>query len=341
MSKPPFDQQTATELAVAPTSQPPRLLDRVRSALRVRHYSRRTEEAYVAWIRRYILFHGKRHPVEMGGEEVTAFLSNLATEGSVAASTQNQALAALLFLYRQVLEVELPWLNAVVRAKKPRRLPTVLDLSETRQLLARMDGITGLVARLMYGTGLRLNEALQLRVKDLEFGRRELIVREGKGAKDRVTMLPESLILLLRDQLERAKLLFELDRSRNTTGITMQPLASAGRAQPRADLSWGSFWVFPASHPSTDPRSGSVYRPHLHEQVLQRALKTAAREAGIVKPVSSHCLRHSFATHMLMSGYDIRAVQELLGHADVSTTMIYTHVLNRGGRAIRSPVDSM
>lgn len=337
----PLNQQTTPELAAAPIAQPPRLLDRVRLALRVRHYSPRTEEAYTAWIRRYILFHGKRHPVEMGGDEVTAFLSNLATQGSVAASTQNQALAALLFLYRQVLEVELPWLNTVVRAKKPRRLPTVLDVSETRQLLARMDGITGLVARLMYGTGLRLNEALQLRVMDLEFGRRELIVREGKGAKDRVTMLPESLIPLLRDQLERARLLFELDRSRNTPGTTMQPAASAGRTQPRADLSWGSFWVFPASHPSADPRSGSVYRPHLHEQVLQRALKTAAREAGIVKPVSSHCLRHSFATHMLMSGHDIRTVQELLGHADVSTTMIYTHVLNRGGRGIRSPVDSM
>lgn len=321
----------------AGSSSQPRLLDRVRLALRVRHYSLRTEEAYLAWIKRYILFHGKRHPLEMGAEEVTAFLSALATRGAVAASTQNQALAAILFLYRDVLEIDLPWLDQVVRAKKPARLPTVLDVAEARHLLGRMDGVPGLMARLMYGTGLRLSETLQLRVKDLEFGRRELIVREGKGAKDRVTMLPESLIPALREQLDRAKVLFETDRAQNAPGVMLP--SALERKYPRAGQSWGWFWVFPASQHSTDPRSGIVRRHHVFEQVLQRALKTAAREAGIAKPVSSHCLRHSFATHLLGSGYDIRTVQELLGHSDVSTTMIYTHVLNRGGRGVRSPLD--
>jgi integron integrase len=318
----------------------PRLLDRVRNALRVRHYSLRTEEAYVAWIRRYIVFHGKRHPSELGAEELTAFLSDLAVRGSVSASTQNQALAALLFLYRQVLGFEdLPWLDGVVRAKKPERLPTVLNRAEAQALLARMDGVAGLIARLMYGTGLRLMEALRLRVKDLEFARAEVTVREGKGGKDRVTMLPQTLAAPLREYLDRNRLLFDADRNAGVPGVMMP--GALDRKYPRAGQEWGWFWVFPAAQPSRDPRSGTVRRHHLHEDVLQRALKSAARAAGIAKPVSSHCLRHSFATHLLESGYDIRTVQELLGHADVSTTMIYTHVLNRGGRGVRSPLDGI
>ena len=334
--------QTSVSVAdgtVVPTP-PLKLLDQVRNALRVRHYSYRTEESYLGWIRRYILFHGKRHPREMSAAEVTAFLSSLAVDGQVSASTQNQALAAILFLYKQVLEVDLPRLDEVVRAKRPVRLPVVLNPEEMRRLLAQMDGVAALMARLMYGTGLRLMECLRLRIKDVDFRRLEVLVREGKGGKDRITMLPESLAPALQLHLDQqVRVLFDADRASQTAGVMLPD--ALDRKYPNAPTTWGWFWMFPATRPSIDPRSGLVRRHHIHEQVLQRALKTAAKDCRIVRPVSSHCLRHSFATHLLAVGYDIRTIQELLGHADVSTTMIYTHVLNRGGKGVRSPLDSM
>lgn len=333
-ASPPSAEQATSGAAII---APPKLLDQVRNALRVRHYSYRTEESYLAWIKRYILFHGKRHPREMSAAEVTEFLSSLAVEGNVSASTQNQALAAILFLYKQVLEVELPWLDQVVRAKRPIRLPVVLNPDEVRQLLARMDGVAGLMARLMYGTGLRLMECLRLRVKDVDFKRLEVLVREGKGGKDRITMLPESLVQPLQFHLQQVRVLFDADRAERATGVMLPD--ALNRKYPNAGATWGWFWMFPASRSSNDPRTGTHRRHHVHEQVLQRALKSAARDCRIVRPVSSHCPRHSFATHLLASGYDIRTIQELLGHSDVSTTMICTHVLNRGGRGVRSPLD--
>ena len=315
----------------------PRLLDAVRDAIRTRHYSLRTERAYVLWIRRYVAFHRRRHPRDLGAEEVTSFLSSLANVGNVAAATQNQALAALLFLYRDVLGVELPWLDSVVRAKKPRRLPTVLTQSEVRRLLDTIEGLHGLMARLMYGTGMRISECLALRVKDLELTRREIVVREGKGGRDRVTMLPAALVDPLRAQLRAARAVYEEDRAANVPGVEL-PYAYA-RKNAYAGRSWGWHWVFPQGHLSIDPRSGIRRRHHWYEQTLSRAITVGARAAGIDKPVSSHTLRHSFATHLMEAGYDIRTVQELLGHKDVSTTMIYTHVLNRGGRGVVSPLD--
>jgi integron integrase len=315
----------------------PSLLDAVRDAIRIRHYSLRTERAYVLWIRRYVAFHRRRHPGELGAEHVTSFLSSLANVGNVAAATQNQALAALLFLYRDVLGVELPWLDNVVRAKKPRRLPTVLTQSEVRRLLDTIEGLHGLMARLMYGTGMRISECLALRVKDLDLTRREIVVREGKGGRDRVTMLPAALVDPLRAQLRAARAVYEGDRDENVPGVEL-PYAYA-RKNPFAGRSWGWHWVFPQGHLSIDPRSGIRRRHHWYEQTLSRAITVAARASGIVKPVTSHTLRHSFATHLMEAGYDIRTVQELLGHKDVSTTMIYTHVLNRGGRGVVSPLD--
>jgi site-specific recombinase XerD len=279
-----------------PTPQQPRLLERVRAALRARHFSRRTEESYVGWIRRYIVFHGKRHPVEMGAPEVTRFLTSLAVDGHVAASTQNQALSALLFLYREVLEVELPWLEGVVRARRPTRLPVVLTREEVRAVLERLEGAPRLMACLLYGAGLRVLECCRLRVQDVDFGTNQLIVRGGKGDKDRVT--------------------------------------NAGRE-------WVWQWVFPATRLYRDRITGQLRRHHLHESVLQRAVKQAVRRAVLAKRASPHTLRHSFATHLLEDGHDIRTVQELLGHRDVNTTMIYTHVLNRGPAAVRSPADRM
>jgi integron integrase len=311
----------------------------VRNAIRLKHYSLRTERTYVGWIRRFILFHGKRHPLEMGAAEVTAFLSHLAVEGKVASSTQNQALAALLFLYRRVLEVELPWLDGVQRAKASQRLPVVLTEDEIARLFAHLDGVPGLMARLTYGAGLRLMECVRLRIKDIDFGRGELVIRQGKGDKDRVTMLPSTLAAPLRELLQRNRDLYAADRAANLPGVEM-PFALE-RKYPNAATSWPWFWVFPARDLSTDPRSGVRRRHHVFEQVLQRAIKQAARAAGIHKPATTHSLRHSFATHLLQAGYDIRTVQELLGHADVSTTMIYTHVLNRGGRGVLSPLDGM
>lgn len=317
--------------------QAPKLLDRLRAEIRLRHYSIRTEEAYVDWARRFILFHRKRHPKEMGADEVAAFLSYLASERNVSASTQNQAKSALLFLYKQVLGIELPWLDEVVSAKAPRRLPVVLTQTEVRRLLNATSGTAGLIIALLYGTGMRLMEGLRLRVKDIEFTRREIIVREGKGDKDRVTVLPENLILPLQAHLQKAKALHERDLAEGFGEVYM-PHALAAK-YPKAAKSWAWQYVFPSPVRSVDPRSGTERRHHIHEHSVQRAVREAAKLADIHKPVSPHVLRHSFATHLLQAGYDIRTVQELLGHRDVSTTMIYTHVLNRGGRGVVSPLD--
>lgn len=328
------------EQQVKPDSaaEAPRLLDRVRDRLRLKHYSLRTETAYLGWIRRYILFHGKRHPADMGKAEAEAFLSSLAVERNVSASTQSQALSALLFLYREVLELELPWLDDVTRAKKPVRLPTVLTRAETLALLEKIENAElHLIVSLLYGSGLRLLEGLRLRVKDVELARKEIVVREGKGGKDRVTMIPLQLVEPLRAQMARTKAVHESDLARGK-GEVWLPDALAVK-YPNAARALGWQYVFPAAGFSTDPRSGAVRRHHVDEKRVQRAVKQAALRAGIVKPVSPHTLRHSFATHLLEGGYDIRTVQELLGHADVSTTMIYTHVLNKGGRGVTSPLD--
>ena len=332
------DMPTAPGCARAlPGAPPKKLLDQVRDAIRVRHYSYKTEESYLGWVRRYILFHGKRHPRELGSAEVTAFLSDLATRGQVAASTQNQALAALLFLYRHVLELDLPWLNEVVRAKRPQRLPTVLTQEEVRRVLALVDGVPGLMLKLQYGTGMRLMECLRLRIKDLAFARREIVIRDGKGGKDRVTMLPQTLEAALQQHLARVQALHAGDRAAGVAGVWL-PDALA-RKYPNASTQFAWFWLFPSTRLALDPRSGVVRRHHVFEQVPQRALKQAAVTAGVLRPVSSHCLRHSFATYLLENGYDIRTVQELPRHSDVSTTTMYTHVLNRGGRGVRGPMD--
>ncbi|SIR37256.1 integron integrase [Aromatoleum tolulyticum] len=302
------------------------------------HYSLRTEQAYVGWIKRYIIHHGRRHPKDMGKREVEAFLTSLAVERDVSAATQGQALSAILFLYREVLEEPLPWLDEVTRAKRPARLPSVMSREEVQRLIAAVDDpLLGLIVSLLYGTGMRLLEGLRLRVKDVDFGRGEIVVREGKGDKDRVTMLPGSLIERLRAQVSVVRALHaaELKAGR---GDVWLPQALATK-YPAAATSLGWQYVFPAAGLSVDPRSGAVRRHHVDEKRVQRAVKAAAARAGIVKPVSPHTLRHSFATHVLEAGYDIRTVQELLGHAEVSTTMIYTHVLNRGGRGVRSPLD--
>ena len=325
--------------AQADPPAPRRLLDQLRDTIRARHYSIRTEAAYVDWARRYIRFHGRRHPRDMGAAEVGAFLTHLAAERNVGASTQAQARSALLFLYAQVLGVDLPWLDEVVSVRVSRRLPVVLTPSEVRALLHELDGAVHLVAALLYGTGMRLLEGLRLRVKDVEFERREILVRDGKGRKDRVTVLPENLLLPLRGQLEHARRLHDADL-RAGRGAVWLPDA-LGAKYPGAGRAWGWQWVFPSPALSVDPRSGETRRHHLFEQSVQRAVAGAARRAGIVKPCSPHVLRHSFATHLLQAGYDIRTVQELLGHSDVKTTMIYTHVLNRGGRGIRSPLDAI
>jgi integron integrase len=303
----------------------------------MRHYSLRTERTYSHWVRRFVLFHGMRHPRDMGASEVTAFLTALATERHVAASTQNQALSAILFLYKQVLGVELPWLDDVQRAKKPRRLPTVLTQAEVRALLAHIEGVHGLMARLLYGTGMRLMEAVRLRVQDLDLERREVIVRHAKGGRDRVTVLPEALVSPLREHLLRTQEWFKADRNDDLCGVEL-PYALE-RKKPRAGKLWAWQWVFPARELSVDPRSGLRRRHHIHEQGLQRAISRASAMARVEKSVSTHTLRHSFATHLMEAGYDIRTVQELLGHKDVSTTMIYTHVLNRSGRGVVSPLD--
>jgi len=314
------------------------LLDQVHDTIRRKYYSRRTEEAYVHWIKRFIYFTGKRHPATLGEPEVTAFLSYLAVKLHVAAATQNQALSALLFLYKEVLGQELGWLDGVQRATRPPRLPTVLTRDEVERVLASMVGTRWLLASLLYGAGLRVIECLRLRVKDVDLSYRQILVRDGKGEKDRVTMLPAKLIEPLRAHLERVRLLHARDL-REGYGEVHLPYALA-RKYPRAGKEWCWQYVFPSKNRSADPDDGVIRRHHLDESVPQRAVKGAAGMAGINKHVNCHTLRHSFATHLLEAGYDIRTVQELLGHSDVSTTMIYTHVLNRGGRGVTSPLDS-
>jgi integron integrase len=323
--------------------RPPRLLEQVRAKLRLLHYAIRTEEAYVDWIRRFIFFHGKRHPREMGAVEVEAFLTHLAVDGHVAASTQNQALAALLFLYQKVLEIELPLIDAV-RAKRPKRLPVVLSADEIRTVLGGMKGTPRLMAELMYGSGLRLLETCRLRVKDIDFERGQIVVREGKGDKDRVVPLPKRIEPALTEQIERVKEIHSAD-VKNGHGRVWLPTALREK-YPRADRALGWQYCFPSTRLSVDPRGekiadGQLRRHHVHENVPQKALRRAVLAAGIAKPASCHSLRHSFATHLLEAGADIRTVQELLGHQDVSTTMIYTHVLQRGACGVVSPLDRL
>lgn len=326
--------------SVSASGAQPRLLDRVRIAIRARHYSLRTEEAYVGWIRRFIFFHGKRHPSEMGQTEINAFLSSLAVKDKVSSSTQNQALSALLFLYREVLEREDPDLEGVIRADRPARLPTVLTRAEVRSVLRRLDGIPRLITTLLYGSGMRLMEALRLRVKDLEFGFNRITVRDGKGQKDRRVPFPVSVRPALVTWLSQVRRWHDEDGAAARPGVYLPDALE--RKYPQASREWGWQWAFPASDVSTDPRTGLVRRHHIHERVLQRAVREAVRQAGIRKPVSCHTFRHSFATHLLEEGHDIRTIQELLGHSRVTTTMIYTHVLNRAGsRGIRSPADTL
>lgn len=304
---------------------------------RTRHYSPKTEKSYVAWIRRFVVFHGKRHPTEMGADEVRAFLSWLATEKCISASTQNQALSALLFLYRDVLGGEIGWIDNIVPAKRATRLPVVLTIAEVRTLLGQLKGTSWLMASLMYGSGLRLMECCRLRVKDLDFERNELVVRDGKGQKDRVTMLPAALSQTLRTHVATVQQQHQRDLQDGLGAVALP--GALDRKYPAAAKEWGWQWVFPASRFYADRETGELKRHHRHESVLQRDVKTAARAAGIAKPASCHTLRHSFATHLLESGTDIRTIQELLGHRDVTTTMIYTHVLNKGGLGVRSPLD--
>lgn len=305
--------------------------------MRARHYSLRTEAIYLGWIRRFILANGRRHPRELGAAEVEAFLSRLAVRENVAASTQNQALSALLFLYRQVLGIDLPWMENVVRAKRPQRIPTVLSRDEVARLLAVMEGRPRLLAGLLYGSGLRLMEALRLRVKDVDFARNEIVVRDGKGGKDRRTVLPASLAEALKQEVERVRVLHAADLAAGF-GAVWLPHALA-RKYPHAPREPGWQYLFPSGRRARDPRDGVERRHHFDDSALSRALKAACGRAGIAKPVSAHTLRHSFATHLLESGADIRTVQELLGHKDVTTTQIYTHVLNRGAGGVLSPLD--
>ena len=317
----------------------PRLLNHLRDTIRRKHYSIRTEQAYVDWIKRFIYFHDKRHPVELGAAEVEAFLTHLAVAREVSAATQNQAQSALLFLYREVLNVQLPWLDGVVRAKVSSKLPVVLTVDEVMRILDQLTGTHRLIGCLMYGTGLRILEALRLRVKDVEFERREILVRDGKGAKDRVTVLPRGLIRPLRDHLDAVAAIHRHDLN-DGFGMVWLPFAVA-RKYPAAHREWAWQYVFPADRMSKDPRNAAIRRHHVGDQAFQRAMRQAARDAGVHKLATPHTLRHSFATHLLESGYDIRTVQELLGHSSVNTTMIYTHVLNRGGRGVVSPLDRL
>jgi integron integrase len=326
--------------AVAPSGAPkPKLLDQVRQAIRTRHYSFKTEKAYVGWIKRFIFFHNKRHPAEMGETEIAQFLSSLAHDACVSASTQNQALNAILFLYRQVLGKDIGYINGVVRARRPTRLPAVLTRQEVKSILSLLKGAEWIMATLLYGAGLRLMECMRLRVKDADFSSNQIVVRSGKGNKDRVTMLPGSVKEPLYRHLERVKEQYRRDLELGYGGVSLPDALE--RKYPNAAREWSWQWVFPASKLYIDRQTGAKKRHHLHESVLQRAIKEAVRKAGISKPAGCHTFRHSFATHLLEDGYDIRTVQELLGHKDVSTTMIYTHVLNRGGRGVYSPADRL
>ncbi|MFZ2508567.1 MAG: integron integrase [Steroidobacteraceae bacterium] len=315
----------------------PRLVDQIRARIRARHYSLRTEKAYVFWVRRFVRFHRMRHPRDLGAPEVEAYLTHLAVDAKVSASTQNQALAAILFLYRDVLDIKLPWLESVVRAKQSTRLPVVLTRDEVQRVLGHLSGTPWLIASLLYGSGTRVHECLQVRVKDLDLDRCELLVRNGKGSKDRVTVLPAALVPPLQSHLLRVKALFDSDREAGRPGVSL-PSALA-RKYPQAPVAWGWQYVFPARNFCRDRYTSALVRHHLHAQTMQRAVASAVHAAGITKPASCHTFRHCFATHLLENGYDIRTVQELLGHSDVKTTMIYTHVLNRGGRGVKSPLD--
>ena len=322
---------------VAPATAPRSLLDAVRERVRYLHYSLRTEQAYAHWIRAFVRFHGMRHPRAMGKPEVEAFLTWLSNERGVSVATHRQALAAVLFLYQQVLGQQLPWMQDIGRPQRKPRLPAVLSCSEVAAVLARLDGTHGVLARLLYGTGMRITEALQLRVKDVEFDRRVIVVRCGKGGKDRVTMLPATLAPGLREQVQRARALWEADARAGRGGVQMPDALE--RKYPRAGASWAWFWVFPQAEHSICPRTGVERRHHLFDQTFQRAFARAVRDAGIERPATPHTLRHGFATHLLQSGTDIRTVQELLGHSDVSTTMIYTHVLKLAAGGTGSPLD--
>ena len=314
-----------------------KLLDQVKTIIRRKHYSIRTEQAYVKWIREYILFHGKRHPNEMGEKEITDFLSSLACSRHVAASTQNQALNAIVFLYKHVLNKELGDFGLIEKAKRPKKLPTVLSKGEVQRLMKDMNGVAGLAIRLLYGTGMRLMECIRLRVKDIDFERGQVVIREGKGAKDRATMLPESLIEDLKDHLAKVRIIHDSDLA-DGCGEVYLPNALE-KKYPNAPREWGWQYVFPATKISKDPRSDKMRRHHMDESNLQKVIKRAAKKTGIAKRVSPHTFRHSFATHLLENGYDIRTVQELLGHKNVQTTMIYTHVIKKGGMGVQSPLD--
>ena len=322
-----------------PTAQKPKLLDQVRQAIRTRHYSYMTEKAYVHWTKRYIFFHNKRHPAEMGEAEIARFLSSLATDGQVSASTQNQAFNALLFLYKEVLGKKIGLIEGVVRAKRPLRLPVVLTKDEVKKVIDHMNGVPRLMAVLLYGAGLRLMECCRLRIKDIDFSRNEIVIRAGKGDKDRHTMLPTAIKESLSRHIETVRCQHRGDIEKGLGRVALPNALE--RKYANAGREWPWQWVFPAPQHYTDRTTGEKRRHHLHESVLQRAVRDAVVKAGIPKPASCHTFRHSFATHLLEDGYDIRTVQELLGHRDVSTTMVYTHVLNRGGRAVRSPADSL
>jgi integron integrase len=313
------------------------LLEVARDRIRTRHMAYRTEQAYLQWMRRFIKFHGRRHPREMGAGHIEAFLTHLAVEANVSASTQNQALQALLFLYKHVLEIELPWLDNITRALRPRRLPVVLSVAEVRSLLAHLDGTSWLIANLLYGGGLRLMEAMRLRIKDLDLQRNEIAVRDAKGGKDRVTVLPAAIAVPLRGHLAKLYARFTHQRGLCEPGVSL-PSALA-RKYPNAATEWRWQWVFPANTLCNDAFTGRPVRHHQHEKSVQRAVQIAVRKAGILQPASCHTFRHCFATHLLENGYDIRTVQELLGHTDVRTTMIYTHVLGKGAMGVKSPLD--
>jgi len=315
----------------------PKILDQLRQRIRRVGYSIRTEKTYLDWNKRFILFHNKRHPLEMGTAEVESFLTYLAVKKNVSASTQNQAQSAILFLYKEVLKVDIGWLNGVKRAKNSERLPVVFSRNEVNALMSYLDGIHWMMAFILYGAGLRLMECVRLRIKDVDFEYRQIVVRDGKGRKDRVTMLPETIETPLRNHLEKVKIQHTQDLAEGF-GEVYLPYALE-RKYPNANKEWGWQYVFPATKRSIDPRSGKTRRHHIDEKTLQRAMKKAITRAKVNKPGSCHTLRHSFATHLLESGYDIRTVQELLGHKDVNTTMIYTHVLNKGGKGVISPAD--
>ncbi|MCJ7587414.1 MAG: integron integrase [Candidatus Aminicenantes bacterium] len=327
------------EQKAAYSRRPPKLLDRLREALRSRHYSRRTEQTYCQWVRRFIFFHNVRHPAEMAEPEINAFLTHLAVKEKVSASTQNQALSALLFLYRHVIGREVGELGDVIRARKPRRLPVVMTRDEVKPVLSSLSGDKWLMASLMYGAGLRLMECLRLRIQDIDFSRNEILVRDGKGAKDRITMLPESLKGPLQDHLKRVKEVHDRDLAAGWGRVLMPD--ALDRKYPNAPKEWRWQWVFPQDNRWRNHETGEEGRHHVHESIIQKAVSGAVKKAGLVKRATCHTFRHSFATHLIESGYDIRTVQELLGHKDVKTTMIYTHVLNRGGKGVKSPVDDL